>query len=651
MTGKQISNSAWFCLLPTLFLPTDLCYADEELTTKLNHDEIPESALMPEDREHWSLLPITNPELPQIKDFDKARQPVDYFILRRLEDRGLTLAPEASRETLIRRIKFDLLGLPPTPDEIIAFSNDLEPMACERLVDHYLASPRYGERWAQYWLDLARFAETDGFEHDKVRPEAWRYRDWIINALNSGMGYDQFVRLQLCGDSVEPTENRIATYFALAGPDMPDINEQDLRRHDKLNELTGTIGTTLLGLTFQCAQCHDHKYDPISQADFYRLRAIFEPAIPTLQRNKQVIRLEEQDKPTEARFYRRGDLSGAGPAVRPAFPRLACTVDGVSHCSPRDARKAFCDWLFADDNPLTARVIANRVWQHHFGNPLTENPNDLGIVAGGPTHEQLLDWLASELRESDWSLKQLHRSILLSATYRQAGIASLKETAVKLSQEADPKNDLFAFFSTRRLEGETIRDAMLSTAGLIDLQRGGEGVRPPLPPELVKTLLRDHWKVSENKADHVRRSIYVFARRNLRYPIFDAFDRPDAGATCAMRNRSTTAVQSLHLLNSQLTLDCAEGLAARILSESLHKDANFLSLPTQEIVRRATNLLFRLTLGRAPANKEAELINTVIEKHLPAAEFTQQQTHDKLHSALVSVAISIFNTNEFIYLD
>ena len=651
MSGKEMLNAACSCLLLSLLLPTGLCRGDEELTANSSHDKIPEIALTPEDREHWSLLPIRRPELPQINDSIMARQPIDYFVLKRLEDKGLTLAPHASRQTLIRRVKFDLLGLPPTPEETSAFVNDGNPEAYERLVDRYLASPRYGERWAQYWLDLARFAETDGFEHDKLRPEAWRYRDWVIDALNSGMGYDEFVRKQLCGDSVEPTEGGVATYFALAGPDMPDINEQDLRRHDKLNELTGTIGTTLLGLSFQCAQCHDHKYDPISQADFYRLRAIFESAIPIMQRNKQVFLLEKQESPIAPRFYRRGDLSGAGPKVRPAFPRLACPTDMASRCSTENARSDFCNWLFHDNNPLTARVIANRIWQHHFGKPLTENPNDLGIVAGGPTHDLLLDWLASELRDSCWSIKQLHRSILLSATYRQAGIASLEEPAFKRSQEVDPENDLFAFYSTRRLEGEAIRDAMLSTAGLIDLERGGEGVRPPLPPELVKTLLHNHWKVSENKADHFRRSVYVFARRNLRYPIFDAFDRPDAGATCAMRNRSTTAIQSLHLLNSQLTLECAKGLAARILRESLGKDENFLALPTKEIARLATTLLFRHTLGRSPDDAELALIATAIEQQLSTAELEPAGTHEELHAALVSVAISIFNTNEFIYID
>ena len=649
MTRAITPNTWCFSICFCLVLPLSTARAEEkDGKSDLRIEDIPEAALTTDDREHWSLLPITEPELPKVEHSERTRQPIDHFVLKRLESKGLTFAPSASRETQIRRIKFDLLGLPPTPEEVASFVTDTDPEAYERLVDRYLASPRYGERWAQHWLDLARFAETDGFEHDKTRHDAWRYRDWVINAINSGMGYEQFLRMQLCGDSSDTKENRIATHFALAGP---DINEQDLRRHDKLNELTGTIGTTILGLTFQCAQCHDHKYDPISQADFYRLRAIFEPAVPALKVDKQVFLFKQQEKPIAARFYHRGDLSGAGPILEPAFPRLACSSDEASRCSTEDARNAFCDWLFRDDNPLTARVIANRIWQHHFGKPLSENPNDLGIVAGGPTHEDLLDWLASELRNSDWSMKSLHRTIVLSATYRQGGITSLEEDKRKHLHELDPENDLYAHFPTRRLEGEVIRDAMLSVAGQIDLEQGGEGVRPPLPPELVKTLLRNHWNVSGNEADHARRSIYVFARRNLRYPIFDAFDRPDAGATCAMRNRSTTAIQSLHLLNSQLTLDCAKGVASRVLRDSLHKDESFLALPTDGIARQATKQLFRLTLGRYPESAESELIVRNIEKHLPAAELTQQETHDKLQAALVSIAISIFNTNEFIYID
>ena len=318
-----------------------------------------------------------------------------------------------------------------------------------------------------------------------------------------------------------------------------------------------------------CAQCHDHKYDPISQADFYRLRAVFEPSVPPLKRDVPYNFLAEQKNAPPARFWIRGDHRRPGVEVPPAFPRIATPTRSVSEgdvtptrsvseesVSRGDAasltlrvstRGQFADWLFATDNPLTARVMANRLWQHHFGRGILETPSDVGLINAGPTHPKLLDWLATELRDRGWRLKRMHRAIVGSATYQQAATA-------------------------RRLDGEAIRDAMLSAAGLLTSDRGGPGVMPPLPPELVGTLLKDQWKASPREADHYRRSIYVFARRNLRYPIFEAFDRPDANASCSVRNRSTTAPQSLVLLNSEFSLMAARHLAGRVLKNQEPKN-------------------------------------------------------------------------------
>ena len=326
---------------------------------------------------------------------------------------------------------------------------------------------------------------------------------------------------------------------------MPDINDQVERRHNLLNEVTATVGSALLGLQMGCAQCHDHKYDPISQADFYRLRAVFESAVPPLKRDVPVNTLAEQKNAEPARFWIRGDHRRPGVELQPGFPRIAAqptsTAGRASSGTPRSQLAA---WLVADENPLTSRVMVNRLWQHHFGRGIFDTPSDVGVINAGPTHPELLDWLAAELREGGWGLKRMQRRMVNSASYRQAA-------------------------APRRLDGEAIRDAMLSSAGLLVSDYGGPGVMPPLPPELTGTLLKGQWIESPEEADHYRRSLYIFARRNLRYPIFEAFDRPDANASCAVRGRSTTAPQSLLLFNSEFSLLAARHLAGRVLK---HKE-------------------------------------------------------------------------------
>lgn len=463
----------------------------------------------------------------------------------------------------------------------------------------------------------------------------------MIDALNKDLPYDRFVTFQLAGDLIDGGEQGIATTYCLAGPDMPDINEQNLRRHDKLNEITGTIGATLLGLQMGCAQCHDHKYDPISQADFYRLRAIFEPAIPELKRDKPIVELVAQVEPLAAFLYYRGELSGLGPAVEPAPPRIACislpSANGHAFSREKDPRLQFADWLFRHENPLTARVIANRIWQHHFGRSLCGNPSDFGVVASEPTNPELLDWLASELREHRWSIKALHRKILLSATYRQAGnelgLDEEQTTALNNNLLVDPDNRRYGRFPRKRLEGEAIRDAMLSVSGQLNRDFGGASVRPPLPVELTQTLLRGQWNASKNTSDHYRRSVYVFARRNLRYPIFDVFDRPDAGASCPQRSISTTAIQSLQLLNSELSISSGQHLRDRLLRE------NGAGRDKQWIIR-----LFEIVYCRQPSDAELRyLVDKLTEDDL----ITDEMVKDRL----LTICIAVLNANEFIYID
>lgn len=599
--------------------------ADEGASPPSAHEsEIEEASITESDRDHWAWLPIERPAVPEVEQSEWCRNEIDRFVLQALERDDRSPQPPAAAARLLRRLTFDLHGLPPTLEQLAAAPQT--PMEAEQLIDRLLASPAYGEHAAQAWLDLARFAETDGFEHDKVRQGAWQYRDWVIQALNAGMPYDQFLRQQLAGDLL-PGGAPIATQFVLAGPDMPDINEQDLRRHDKLNELTGTIGAVVLGLQLQCAQCHDHKYDPISQADFYRFRAIFEPAVPPMKRDRHVLRLTRTENAPPARLYHRGELQGAGVAVPPGVPRIAVAA-GESHRLAHDApRLQFCEWLCDRQNPLTARVIANRLWQSHFGYSLTENPSDFGVVAGGPSHPELLDWLAAELVDNGWDLKLLHRRILTSAAYQQAGAFVSDE-----SPAADL--ELLTHFPRRRLTGEAIRDALLAISGQIHFQSGGPSVLPPLPPELTGTLLKGQWKTSPLAADHARRSIYVFARRNLRYPLFDAFDRPDAGASCPRRNRSTTAIQSLHLLNSDFTFQAAQQTATNLLGR-VAPEANSAEL---------VDTLFRLCLSRpADASERAWLVDFLGER--------SKQSESELHTRFTTLALAIFNCNEFIYID
>ncbi len=464
-------------------------FAADEAT---NVATIVEEPITDADRGHWAFRPLQRTSPPVVKNTAWVRNPIDCFILSRIEEVGLQPLPPAGRATLLRRVTCDLTGLPPTPGKLAWFLADPSPDSWERVVDRLLASTAYGERWAQHWLDLARFAETDGFEHDLVRPEAWRYRDWVIEAMNRDMGYNEFVQLQIAGDELNPGDAAaaVATGFLLAGPDMPDLNLQEERRHNALNEMTGTVGAVLLGLQIGCAQCHDHKFDPVSQADFYRLRAIFEGA--ELFKASPLGRVMQETGPRAepARLMLRGDFRRPGPALEPGFPRIANPWSEV--VSPPAAgavtsgrRAALARWLTRADHPLATRVIVNRLWQSHFGQGLVSTASDFGVMGGTPTHAELLDWLATELPAQGWSLKRMHRLLVTSATYRQASQAASPEWSAEVtasaraawerSRAADPDNKLWSRMNRRRLEGEAIRDAMLAASKGLNSRRGGLG--------------------------------------------------------------------------------------------------------------------------------------------------------------------------------
>ncbi|WP_286177246.1 DUF1549 and DUF1553 domain-containing protein [Stieleria mannarensis] len=564
--------------------------------------EVEEEEISDFDRNHWAFQPIVRPALPAVKQTDWPQTAIDRFILARLEKESLEPAPMADRATLIRRLCWDLTGLPPTVDQVQRFVSDQRPGAYTRLVDSLLASPEYGKHWGQFWLDLARYADTDGFEHDKIREQAWKYRDWVIDASNRDLPYDTFLRWQLAGDleSTGGDDPTTATAFCLSGPDMPDINSMDQRRHVLLNEITSTVGAVILGLQFGCAQCHDHKYDAISQADFYRLRAFFDSSI-RLRQNQSVSVLASYDDSPRTHLMIRGDWRRKGAELEPAFPRVVNEPDATpsSDAAPRGE---LAGWITDRSNPLTARVFVNRIWQQHFGTGLVATPSDFGVMGDSPTHPQLLDYLADELMRRGWSIKRLHRTIVLSSVYRVSGARPTQgpgRESWDRALAADPQNRWLSRFPRRRLDAEAIRDGLLAVSGSLNHEMGGPGVRPTLPAEMIKTLKSGQWKVTPSMDDHHRRSIYIFARRNLRYPFFATFDRPTADQPCARRNQSTTAIQSLTLLNSDLVMKASERLASVVAADDadVHSQIESLYLrlysrhPVAEEVQAATDFL------------------------------------------------------------
>ena len=603
--------------------------------------EYTEPPITEEDRNHWAFRPVQQVPVANNSDSMWPRNEIDYFIQVELERNQLTPQPTASPQTLIRRLSFDLIGLPPSPQDVDAYMESSQEDSYRKLVDRLLQSPRYGERWAQHWLDVARFAETDGYEHDNLRPAAWMYRDWVIQALNEDLPYNDFIRQQIAGDEICPDsdEASTATYFCLCGPDMPDINLIEERRHTLLNEIVAAVGESILGLQVGCAQCHDHRYDAISQADFYRVRAVFEPAVQ-LKKRVSISTLHEQ-RPFEqtSHLMLRGDFQSPGPEVTPDVLRVLQTDQSqMNFRNPRgdtSVRPGFAEWLVSPDNPLTARVIVNRIWQHHFGTGLVSTSNDFGVMGAKPSHPELLDWLAAYLMEQGWNLKQLHRKIVMSATYRQRSFLSdnVKEserTAWLRSLKTDPDQRLLSRYPRRRLEGEAIRDAILSASGQLNLRVGGPGVRPPLPQELVATLLTDQWNETEDSAEHMRRSIYVFARRNLRYPIFEVFDRPSANTSCGLRGISTTAPQSLHLLNSEFTLMMAQHMSQLVRNVSPDRETQI-------------QLAFRRTLSRRATPGELRRMHQLWDGgSLELQDKSEPLTH---------LCLSLFNSNEFVFID
>ena len=585
------------------------------------------SAVQPEysptQRQFWSLQPRGNPEIPKFTGTTEkgwVRNPIDAFILAKLQAAGLRPSPEADRPTLIRRLYFDLIGLPPSPEEIAAFIKDRSPDAYEKLVDRLLSDSRYGERWAQHWLDVVRFAETEGFEYDRTVHGLWRYRDYVIRAFNADKPYDQFVREQLAGDEIAPEDKDllIAAGFHRLGPVRRNAGNQEVAssRNEVLTERTDIVGSAFLGLTVGCARCHDHIFDPISQKDYYRLQAFLAGAdehqvilasqeeqdawkAATAKLNAEMRSLRNQagqladgpvkeelrrkiagleaklppplpaiatiktlDKPTPIHVLNRGNYDQKGDAVG-MRPLGVLQPDGAEEF-PLDApnpKTRLAGWLTDPNHPLTARVMVNRIWTFRFGKGIVNTPNDFGMNGERPSHPELLDYLANEFVANGWKMKPIHRLMLLSSTYRQASSTAMSETAAA----KDPENRLLWKFSRRRLASEEIRDAMLAVSGKLNPEMHGPSVMVPVDEELVGLLYAPkQWQVAGDDEEHHRRSIYLIAKRNLRLPFMEAFDQPALLTSCARRETSTHAPQALELLNGTLANEMARALAARL---------------------------------------------------------------------------------------
>jgi hypothetical protein len=575
-------------------------------------------------RPHWAFQPIRDPQLPAVKNAAWVHNGIDRFILARLEKEGIAPSPEAPPETLIRRVTLDLIGLPPTIEEIDAFLEEYSAKprsAYEKLIDRLLASPTYGERWGRHWLDAARYADSDGYEKDSGRPWAWRYRDWVIDALNRDVPFDQFTVEQLAGDLLPAatTEQKIATGFhrnTLTNKEG-GVDPEEFRVAAVVDRAS-TTAKVWLGLTLNCCQCHDHKYDPLTQREFYQFFAFFDgdqevdidaplpseaeavatkrtahaakrtdlqkavneyrQAHPTAGKAdpelaKRAKALADHDKTAPAvskaptlragptrktHLMVRGDFLRKGVEVSPDVPAVLPPLTAGG----RPTRLDLARWLVAPQNPLTRRVLVNWVWQKYFGRGLVATPEDFGTQGERPSHPELLDWLASRVVEQKWSLKELHRLIVTSATYRQSS-----QSRPEL-RERDAYNVLLSRQSRLRLEAEALRDSALAASGLLARKVGGPSVRPPQPPGIAELTYAGSARWIESVGpDRYRRGLYTWFQRTSPYPMLLTFDAPD-GVVCAVRRaRSNTPLQALTLMNDVVFVECARELGRKLMAE------------------------------------------------------------------------------------
>jgi hypothetical protein len=584
----------------------------------------------------WSLRPVRRPDPPRVRREDWPRNPIDAFVLARLEEKGLRPAPEASPRVLVRRLYFDLIGLPPPPEEVEAFARDPSDRAYRALVDRLLASPQHGVRWARHWLDVARYGESDGFERNAPRPAAWHYRDWVVEALNADMPYDEFARLQIAGDVLRPNDPAgvRATGFLVAGIHNTVLGQNEVMRltarHDELEDMAGTLGQAFLGLTVHCARCHDHKFDPVGMKDYYRLvaslagvthgeRPVADPAKGP--RGQAPVFAVKPQPPPATHVLARGDVRKKLDLVSAGGVAAAGgTADfGLAPGAPEgERRRRLAEWVARADNPLFARVAVNRLWHHHFGAGIVDTPSDLGFNGGRPSHPELLDWLAAELVARRFSLREMHRLIVTSAAYRQAAAGDPKGTA------ADAGNRLLWRKAPLRLEAEALRDAMLAAAGQLNPRLGGPGFHD------VRTYHNNGTTYYEPTdpagPEFHRRTLYRFSPRGERSALLETFDCPDPSAATPRRQVTTTPLQALALLNGSFVLRMADRFAERVAADVRAAG----QVGTDAKVRRA----FAVAFGRAPDADEARLAAAFAERH-----------------GLPALCRVLFNSNEFVVIE
>ena len=606
----------------------------------------------------WSLQPVVRPQVPQLANQDWASNPIDAFVLAKLEASGLSPAPPADKRTLIRRLYFDLIGLPPSAEEVEAFERDQSLGAYEQLVDRLLASPHFGERWARHWLDVVRFAETCGYERDQPRPHAWKYRDWVVESINQDKPYDRFVLEQLAGDELpDRTPQTIAaTGFIRLGTWNDEPNDPAEYRFERLEDMVHATSTAFLGMTVKCARCHDHKFDPIRQTDYYRMAAVFwagpiEPGERDLlggptaeQLPGDVFGWTDRGRTVpDFHLLRKGDPHQPQQVIEPGYLSMVAGLDRPMSPPPEDAattrrRLQLAQWIVDPKNPLTARVMVNRLWQHYFGEGLVRTPDNFGFNGDRPTHPELLDYLASEIVQGGWRAKPLHKLILMSSTYRQSSVHPQHEQYA----ERDFDNRLLWRASRRRLEAEALRDSMLTVSGQLDWRIGGPSFYPDMSRDVLEGLSMKggDWKPSPPEQQR-RRSLYMFSKRSLLSPLMTAFDFSDTTQPCAQRDVTTVAPQALALLNNDFVHDVSRALAERVRSQSGDD-------PVQQV-----SAAWRLGLSREPS--EAERSAAMEHLTLQAKHFAEQNSAVSGGSpddlALVSLCHALLNTNEFIYVD
>jgi len=687
----------------------------------------------PEAKAAWPYRALTRPPVPQIRNPKSAiRNPIDAFILSKLQERGLTPAKPADRIALVRRAYYDLIGLPPTPEQVDSFVKDQSPDAYEKLIDELLKSPHYGEKWGRHWLDLVRYAETNGYERDGPKPFAWRFRDYVIKSFNDDKPFDRFVKEQLAGDELDRDnpDAVIATGYYRLGLWDDEPADPLQARYEEFDDWVATTGQVFLGMTMNCARCHDHKIDPIPQADYYRLVAFFRDVqhfsnnrdvrssfnitdvSPPAKRKTYEVELNERerrraaivaamteiedaaikkmpaedqraseanDRPAvvakvkefltkeqdeqytklkrelnelrrlpefdrdlalsvnnclirvpETNIMMRGNPHAPGDKVEPGFPQVLGAADPKVTPPSRGARSsgrrtALAEWIASPGNPVTARVWANRIWQHHFGRGIVATPSDFGKFGTPPTHPELLDWLASEVIARGWKLKTIHQLIMTSNTYRMSSAGN------DIALREDPGNQLFWRFNMRRLSAEELRDTFLMVGGKLNLKAGGPSVYPKIPKEVLAGQSRpgEGWPTSA-PTEANRRTVYVGIKRSLQVPVLAQHDQADADSSCPVRHTTTVPTQALGLLNGEFGHETATAFAERLMKDSPGEVASQ--------VRRA----IRLTTGRVAKEDEVTKDMAFI------AELAKKSTAT---DALKQYCLMLLNTNEFVYLD